>query len=80
MLGAVRPVGFVVLVTLSLFASASWAQQKPSAVAKPPSEAGTCTVAQLALCKGREQEKCAPTNQTCLNNAITSCNTQCGLP
>jgi hypothetical protein len=79
MLGAVRPVGFVVLVTLSLFASASWAQQKPAPGTKSEStnQAGACTVVHYAACQSKAEQQCGIGNQACITSAVSSCMARC---
>jgi hypothetical protein len=79
MLSAVRPVGFVVLVALSLFASTSWAQQKPAPGTKSEStnQAGACTVFHYAACQSKAEQQCGTSNQTCITNAVTSCMARC---
>ena len=79
MLGAVRP-AFVVLLALALVASAaSWAQQqRPPATNSGGTPTVKCSSQQLGRCEENAKRQCAPTNQSCIVNAITQCNAQCG--
>ena len=79
MLSAVRPVGFPVLVALSLFASASWAQQKPAQGTKSESmnQAGTCTIVHFAACQSKAEQQCGIGNQACITSAVSSCMARC---
>jgi len=79
MLSAVRPVGFAVLVTLSLFASPSWAQQKPAQGTKNEStnQAGTCTIVHFAACQSKSEQQCGIGNQACITSAVSSCMARC---
>ena len=80
MLRTVRPVGFVVLVGLSLVASASWAQQKPGSGTNKERApvAVACSPQQLNSCKTAAGQRCG-TNQSCLNAEVNNCNTMCGI-
>ena len=79
MLSAVRPVGFVLLVTLSLFAGASWAQQKPGSAPKGEStnQSSACSVFHLAACQSKAEQQCGTTNQNCISNAVNNCIARC---
>ena len=78
MLRAVRPVGFVVLVVLSLVASASWAQQKPGSTKEGSPAAVRCSSQQLSAYKEAAGQRCG-TNQSCLTAEINQCNAMCGI-
>ena len=76
MLRAVRPVGFAVLVALSLVAGASWAQQ-PGTTHQGPPTPPMCSTEQFAKCKQSAYLRCG-SDKSCLANALTSCGERCG--
>jgi hypothetical protein len=80
MLRAVRPVGFAVLLVLSLVASASWAQQKPgSGTTREGAPAAVrCSSQQLSSCKEAAGQRCG-TNQSCLTAELNQCKAMCGI-
>ena len=80
MLRAIRPVGFVVLLALSLVAGTSWAQQKPgsSTVKEAPPAAVKCNAQQLNSCKEAAGQRCGA-NQNCLTPEINTSNAMCGI-
>ena len=71
----VRPVGFVVLVTLSLLAgTASWAQQKPGSGTtsqNPPPQ--VCTPQRMAYCQEKATASCAGGDANCISFTTNSC-------
>jgi len=79
---AVRPVGIVVLLALSVLAgAASWAQQ-PSSGTKtqgPPSlpTAPACSTEKFVQCQESARQRCG-SNNSCLVDALTGCHSTCG--
>ena len=78
----VRTVDLVILLVLSVLASAaSWAQQPGSGpkTQGPPSlpTLPTCSAEKLAQCKEDAHQRCG-SNNSCLANALTNCNANCG--
>jgi len=80
MLRSIRPVGFVVLVGLSLVASTSWAQQKPGSGTNKERApvAVACSPQQLNSCKTAAGQRCVII-QGCATTEISTCNAMCGI-